>query len=242
MITQELRDKFDIPQHADMFALIYRRACELYGDEGRKAADEGTKRYGNQRGARMAKRAAKDGAPLDMRSYRLYGEWTDKNHRSQSVTRQTTPVMLPDSTVCGWCEAWKEAGLLEYGCNYCTYVDKNLVKGFNPELQLEIHSVLSQGGDVCAFEWRGFSIENEEEAKRFAEDKKALGGREIKDFLYHTGHLLSAMTEAIKENLGAEKRETVRRKALDDFEKMFGAEMTMAVIEESRQDFTEVDY
>ena len=50
------------------------------------------------------------------------------------------------------------------------------------------------------------------------------------------------MTEAIKENLGAEKRETVRRKALDDFEKMFGAEMTMAVIEESWQDFTEVDY
>lgn len=31
MIKQETRDKFDIPQHAVLFALIYRAAVELYG-------------------------------------------------------------------------------------------------------------------------------------------------------------------------------------------------------------------
>lgn len=34
MIKQETRDKFDIPQHAVLFALIYRAAVELYGRQG----------------------------------------------------------------------------------------------------------------------------------------------------------------------------------------------------------------
>ena len=106
------RDLFDIPHHANLFALIYKAAVDFYGEKGALAADEGTKLYGQQRGARMAVRAMKDGAPLTMENYRLYGEWTDKNGRSASVTKSKTPVCCTDTTVCGWCEAWKEAGLL----------------------------------------------------------------------------------------------------------------------------------
>ena len=54
MIKQEIRDKFDIPQHAVLFALIYRAAVELYGRQGAQRADNGTKVYGYQRGMRMA--------------------------------------------------------------------------------------------------------------------------------------------------------------------------------------------
>ena len=46
MIKQEIRDKFDIPQHAVLFALIYRAAVELYGRQGAQRADNGTKIYG----------------------------------------------------------------------------------------------------------------------------------------------------------------------------------------------------
>ena len=63
------RDLFDIPHHANLFALIYKAAVDLYGENGAKAADEGTKLYGQQRGARMAQRAMKDGAPLTMENY-----------------------------------------------------------------------------------------------------------------------------------------------------------------------------
>lgn len=236
------RDLFDIPHHANLFALIYKAASELYGENGAKAADEGTKLYGQQRGARMAQRALKDGAPLTMESYLLYGEWTDKNGHSKGYVSAKTPVYCLDNTVCGWCEAWKNAGLLEYGKNYCSYVDHNLVKGFNPELKLDILQVLSQGGDTCAFRWNGFALENEEQEKAYAEKKATLGDRTLKDFLYHTGHLLSAMKQALTAQLGAEAAEKITLKALVDFSLMYGEEMARAVIKESQQDFTVVDY
>ena len=233
------RNLFDIPHHANLFALIYRAAVELYGEKGALAADEGTKIYGQQRGGRMAQRATKDGAPLTMESYLLYGEWADKNGHSKSEVAATQPVYCTNSTVCGWCEAWKKAGLLEYGKNYCTYVDKNLVKGFNPQLTLDINSIISQGGEVCAFQWNGFAMTDPE---GYAAKNASLGDKAIKDFLYHTGHLLSAMKYAIAMELGNERAERVVAKALVDYSDMYGADMAQAVMEESLQDFIKADY
>ena len=48
------RNLFDIPHHANLFALIYKAAVDFYGEKGAVAADEGTKLYGQQRGGRMA--------------------------------------------------------------------------------------------------------------------------------------------------------------------------------------------
>ena len=233
------RNLFDIPHHANLFALIYKAAVDMYGEKGALAADEGTKLYGQQRGARMAQRAVKDGAPLTMESYLLYGEWVDKNGRSQNRVAALEPVYCTEGVVCGWCESWKAAGLLEYGKNYCTYVDKNLVKGFNPQLVLDINSVLSQGGDVCSFHWNGFAMTD---PQGYNAKKAALGDRTIKDFLYHTGHLLSAMTQAIAKELGSDAAAKISEKAMADYTEMYGADMAQAVLAESLQDFTVVEY
>lgn len=236
------RNLFDIPHHANLFALIYRRAVEQYGEKGAKAADEGTKLYGQERGKRMAKRAIKDGEPLTMENYLIYGEWVDKSGLSKNKITATSPIYFMEVMSCGWCNSWKDAELLEYGKNYCTYVDKNLVKGFNPDLELGIPRVLSQGGETCAFEWNGFKIENEEQMNKFIEKKNALGDRALKDFLYHTGHLFSAMKRALKENLGEKESESICNKAINDFADMYGKEMANRVLEESKQDFSIVDY
>ena len=233
------RNLFDIPHHANLFALIYKAAVDFYGEKGALAADEGTKLYGQQRGGRMAQRAVKDGQPLTMENYLLYGEWVDKNGHSKNAVAATEPVYCTNGIVCGWCEAWKAAGLLEYGKNYCTYVDKNFVKGFNPQLKLDIDSVLSQGGDVCAFRWNGFAMTDPD---GYNAKKAALGDRTVKDFLYHTGHLLSAMKQAIAMQLGNERAERIAAKALIDYSDMYGVDFMEAVVEESRQDFTVADY
>ena len=236
------RNLFDIPHHANLFAVIYKAAVTLRGEKGALAADEGTKLYGQQRGGRMAQRAVKDGAPLTMESYLLYGEWADKNGHSKSYIASKAPVYCTNSTVCGWCEAWKAAGLLEYGKNYCRYVDHNLVKGFNPQLKLDITSVLSWGGEVCGFRWNDFSLEDEAAEKAYADKKAALGTKALMDFLYHTGHLLSAMKQALAEHLGAEVAEKIIALALADYTEMYGEEMTRAVVAESQQDFLTVNY
>ncbi len=236
------RDLFDIPHHANLFALVYKAAVELRGEEGRQAADKGTMLYGQQRGARMAARATKDGRPLTMENYLVYGEWRDKNGHSKGYVSAKNPVYCLDNTVCGWCEAWKQAGLLEYGKNYCNYVDHNLVKGFNPELQLDILQVLSQGGDTCAFRWNGFCLPDEAAEKSFAAKKAALGDRAQKDFLYHTGHLYSRMKQALTIYLGADPAQKIMENAMKAFEDMYSAEMVRAVLTEANQDFTKVDY
>ncbi|MBQ5326126.1 MAG: hypothetical protein J6K80_02870, partial [Oscillospiraceae bacterium] len=61
-------------------------------------------------------------------------------------------------------------------------------------------------------------------------------------FLYHTGHLLSAMKQAIAMQLGNERAERIAAKALIDYSDMYGADFMEAVVEESRQDFTVADY
>ena len=236
------RDLFDIPHHANLFALIYKSAVDLYGEKGALAADEGTKLYGRQRGARMAYRATKDGAPLTMESYLLYGEWTDKNGRSKSYVQSKDPVYCTNSTVCGWCEAWKAAGLLEYGKNYCNYVDYNLVNGFNPQLKLEITSVLSQGGDVCGFRWNGFALPDEKAEKSYSDKKTALGTKALMDFLYHTGHLYSAMKQALSQELDLRSAEKIMDSAMESYSAMYGEEMAQAVLNEAQQDFTVVNY
>ena len=119
--------------------------------------------------------------------------------------------------------------MLEYGKNYCTYVDKSLVKGFNRELSININSVLSQGGDVCRFEWLGSSFENSEEAQKFFAQKPRIESYTIKDFLYHTAHLLNAMFIGIQDKAGLDKATKIRDKAMADFRQMYGDEMADAV-------------
>ncbi|MEG1782868.1 MAG: L-2-amino-thiazoline-4-carboxylic acid hydrolase [Oscillospiraceae bacterium] len=233
-----IAEYFDIPHHAILFALIYRSAFEALGDDGADACDEGTKLYGLERGGRMAQRALANGDELTMRSYLLYGEWEDKNELSASEVDAYTPVYKSSVTRCGWCKAWEENGLLEYGKNYCNFVDKYLVKGFNQENKININSTLSHGEECCAFEWLGFSLSNADEKREYAMDKARLADSVTKDFLYHSGHLLSAMTRALEEHLSQHDAQSIIAVAMADFNKLYGDEMTQALLKESQKDFT----
>ena len=62
---------------------------------------------------------------------------------------QKSPIYSTHATKCGWNDAWKKHGLSKYGPYYCNSVDKNLVWGFNPTIDLKIYSFLSEGADYC---------------------------------------------------------------------------------------------
>ena len=240
MDRAKLAQEFDIPQHALLFAYIYRNACTVCPEKGAAACDEGTKLYGLERGGRMAQRALAQGKELSMGSYMLFGEWEDKNGRSASETSAYAPVYKSCITRCGWCTAWEEAGLLDYGKNYCNFVDKHLVKGFNENNNLNINSTLSHGDSCCDFEWLGFALNSEEEKLAYAKERQTIGNV-TKDFLYHCGHLLSAMTKALKEHLTLEQADKIISLSLEDFTKKFGEEMCAAVVKEAEKDFTKVE-
>ena len=124
---------FYIDDHALLYALAARAAEQRMGEPGRRAAEEAVVIYGRERGARCALRCLADGQPLTMENYLLYGEWVDDRGWSKGGVEAFSPVYRTRTTTCGWCESWRRTDLLDYGKGYCTFIDKNLVFGFNPD-------------------------------------------------------------------------------------------------------------
>ena len=238
MNRDQIAQSFYMEEHATLYALLHRQARTRYGEEGTQATAAGTKLYGQERGNRMAKRALKDGEPLTMENYLKYGEWSDHKALSANEVVSLSPTYTTHAVRCGWCEAWKKHGLLEYGKLYCESVDISLVHGFNPEGDLVIASTLSHGDPCCHFEWVGLGFQDGEALKEFGAQKAQLEPRVLKDFLYHTGHLLSAMTRAYETALGVVKAQAIVEGALAEFQEIFGEEKCQALREEAQLNFS----
>lgn len=240
MNRDQLSEKFYIEEHAVLFALLVKYAKELQADAGLNAAEAATKIYGKERGLRMAMRAAADGEELSPYNYIVYGEWADPRGMQTNVPVQLAPEYHMDVVRCGWNDSWRKYDLLEYGAIYCKWIDKYLVKGFNPENTLGIDTFLSCDGPRCNFQWTGVCLNSEDELKQCFIAREERLDRVVKDFLYHCGHLLWCMRRVYCLELGYAAGRDIIDKALDHFRGIYGEEMTQALVEESHQDFLNV--
>jgi hypothetical protein len=127
------RTGFSEQHHALLFALIAKEIVEQAGkDAGEAVLRVAVRRYGKQRGRRMAMRALANGDDLSMTSFLIYGEWrsgTGLGKHDQTVLGSDVRMVVPR---CPWTLTWMEASLSEYGRLYCLEIDKALVHGFNP--------------------------------------------------------------------------------------------------------------
>ncbi len=64
---------FNEKTHAFIVASFYKHLTEKHGERGKDIFIKATQKYAEQRGARMAMRAMRDGYPLDYASYFAYG-------------------------------------------------------------------------------------------------------------------------------------------------------------------------
>ncbi|MDR1508118.1 MAG: L-2-amino-thiazoline-4-carboxylic acid hydrolase [Synergistaceae bacterium] len=230
----EAAKNFYIEDHAVLMALFTKSAMEKYAGRGEKAILRAIAVYGRERGLRAAMRCVSDNESLSMENYILYGEWYDPKGASKSEIAALAPDYRTNMTVCGWCETWIEHGLLEYGRVYCENVDENLVYGFNPELKLVMGKMLSHGEGVCEFCWTGCRLEDASEFSRKRHEKIP---RVTRDFLYHCGHLTSTFRREILVELGLLKGDEIISSALEEYEKIFGAEKRSYIANESLQNF-----
>ncbi|GHV55678.1 hypothetical protein FACS1894206_10090 [Deltaproteobacteria bacterium] len=92
---------------------------------------------------------------------------------------------------------------------------------------MTITSLLSEGDDKCTFDW-GFEMTPEVEAE-LARKSAEFGNRYIRNFDFHAGHLLYAMTREYAEQLGTEAGDAIRKAALTAFEEKFGKECSEAM-------------
>ena len=230
-------DKFYIDDHALIYGLLGKFAEEFCAESGLAALEKATIQYAKERGIRMAKRCLADGRELSMQSYLLYAEWSDTKGWSDIAVSSIVPEFRNHVEKCGWYETWKKYGFMKYGAVYCSHVDRNLVKGFNPANDVEISAVLSHGAPACDFNWLGANFSSEQEFKELMAEKAAIAPRTVKGFLYHSGHILSALRRVFYTELGVAETERICTAALAEYESIMGREKLEALIEEAKKDF-----
>jgi len=229
-------DLMKIENQAMMFAFLSKHAIQAEGEKGREVIQEGMKRYGRERGARMAARARANGDPVDLWTNQAYGEWKpDYPGQMEFGNVRTEPTLVTYISKCAWCEAWKKNDILEYGREYCVHVDEAVYEGFGcGAVCTPLTTPMSWGGTRCDFDWGKPLTEDE---LRMAADKKAeLGGSAMKDFTYHTAHIYYSVADEIRKGL-PEKAEEIISGAVADYIELFGQEDYDALLDYADEKF-----
>ncbi len=193
--------------HAILFALLARGVIHQFGQEvGEAVMREAVRRYGEQRGRRMAQRAVRDRQPLNLSTYLRYGEWRSETGEGRSILKKQGENLLNQVQVCPWNNAWLEGDLQKYGRLYCLEIDAALARGFNPDAWLEIRRTLSNDGEACEFIFHQAVLPVE----------KVPEERRVMPWGYHCAHLYYTCLEVLKNSFGEAGRQAAEN-ALDEF-------------------------
>lgn len=213
--------------HALLFAWIARELVQRVGEKtGQSAVVKWVRRYGEERGRRMALRASASGDPLTVANYFVYGEWEAGEGEMEQGFTETSPHAKVLISKCPWFGAWEANGLVSFGRLYCQEIDGALLKGFNPALRIDVHGTLSNGATACEFVFLDARLT----ATRFS--KKA-----VMAWSYHLGHLYRTACEVLTESCGKAGQQAVDA-AMEAFAGRFGTEALNLVLSHRDTDFT----
>ncbi len=209
--------KFTAQHHAMLFTNIAKEVIEKIGEEnGKKLIGRAVRKYGRQRGKRMALRAHKNGHALSVANYFAYGEWEVPKDEMDFKLIEKNPDARLNIFKCPWHSVWKENNLLEYGKYFCQEIDAALVNGFNPDLEIKVNSTQTNGGELCEFVFKNAELNFLKIIGLAYKKKINPGAAAIMPWEYHTGHLFKTLGEVIKQELGAEA-EIIMENALTNF-------------------------
>lgn len=228
---------FSESSHAVLFALIARQVITRYGEhKGVASLRKAIRRYGEQRGRRMALRALANGDELNMTNYMVYGEWryVTSGGEMEQLEVQADIRMLVQR--CPWSDAWEEAGLLQYGRYYCQEIDSALLRGFNPELLIDVEKTLSNDGVPCEFIFRQAVLEPGQMLAYIRDKAALLEEQRLMPWEYHCGHLYQACSLVMGDEIGPTGRVTVQN-ALAEFALRYGGEAAGTVAGYLKTDF-----
>ena len=226
--------EFRARDHAVLFACLARAVIRRFGRQGEAAVRTAVRKYGLQRGHRMALRTLRDGQELNVMNYLVYGEWSAAGEARDNRFPAYAPEVRMENHVCPWHQAWADSDLMEYGRLYCSEVDAALAHGYNG-MTLELQTNLAAGDPFCAFLFRGCGL-TAEQMEELPRRREALGDRARMPWSYHMGHLLRAVEETAEDVFGRAGREAVDE-GLADYAAFSSPEAARQVRESAAQDF-----
>jgi len=129
--------------------------------------------------------------------------------------------------------------LLDYGHYFCREIDTALVRGFNPDLEIQVNSTLTNDGEPCDFIFKNAGL-SFFKMLGLAYKKKIRPGRQtIMPWEYHTGHLYKTMGNLIRQELG-DKADEIMENALNDFASFFSEKHIAAIKKYQSTDFEQL--
>ncbi len=231
------REDFYIDDHAALYGLIAKLCEEALGEKGLDTCGRGVITMARERGLRCAKRCVADGLSLTLKNYLGYGEFFDSKGWGKADVYAHSPIYQTHIKRCGWYDTWEKYGFVRYGKIYCEYIDKNLVYGFNPQLRFAVDKVLANGDAYCGFKWLDCAFEDKGELEMILAKRMDNLPSRTKDFLYHSGHLLSAMQRTLYAEYGLITGDNIINNSLVEYAKLFSAEKANLIREEAKTNF-----
>jgi hypothetical protein len=237
MSKKNHQEEFDETHHALLFAWIAIAVVERVGEQkGEAILRKGIRQYGEQRGRRMALRAQANKHACSMLNYIAYSEYRPTPGAFDLKIIERIPHARAQSPRCPWYATWKEMGLLAVGRLYCSEIDTALVRGFNPELKMELVSTLTEGADHCEFVYHNayITIPN----YLLIQYRRAInpGMKAVKPWDYHVGHLFNTLEKVVVEELGQIGQEAIQA-GLAEFAERYGDQAILRVVASRSKDY-----
>ena len=203
MQIEQIQAGFTERHHALLFALVAKEILRRVGmGVGEATVRAAVRRYGEQRGRRMALRAIANGDDLSMTSFLIYSEWRSKTGHGQSELTKEGPDARLVVPQCPWALTWMDSDLSQYGRLYCQEIDKALVRGFNPDLIIDVNRTQTNDSEPCDFLYHQAALSSRDALAYIREKSASLAGRTVMSWDYHCGHLYKTFLRIVTEELG----------------------------------------
>ncbi len=226
---------FNERNHAFLVCSYYKALKEKFGEKGIQTFIKATKKYAEQRGHRMALRVKEHGFDNDYPSYLTHSEWVKTPEEFDvKFIENVEGDVVTDTRKCPWHTQFKEMNMIECGVIYCQYIDKHLVKGFNPNLGFNVSKQL-YSSEICELCFQKANV-NKDRVKVMKESSKKYGKSNTMPFDYHTGHLYKTFKEVILEDFSLEGQLVVDQ-AINDFKIKYGKEALDEILKFEDTDF-----
>ena len=178
--------------HAFISACFYKILKEKNLAGWKDAFLYATRRYGEQRGGRMAQRAIRDGKPLTIGTYCSYGEW----NYTPEATSENFPQSIDDEFkgddmirtyhACPWNAQYMDMNLKDGAVLYCQDLDMFIARGFSPEVSYDVQQTMHEHG-TCIHVLG--NLANDKPAPKKPEN--------IRDFKFHCAHIYKVFSDVM---------------------------------------------
>ena len=239
MSKRDQQDGFTEIHHALLYAWIAKAVIERVGEQrGEAIIRKATRQYGEERGRRMALRAQANKHVLSMVNYIGYGEYKIIGEFKLNIIERSpnARIRIPK---CPWHTTWKENGLLSFGRLYCLDIDPALVRGYNPELRVDVNATLPNGATQCEFVYYNADVTILNYLLIQYRKVFRPGAKAVMPWDYHVGHLFSTLEKVTVEELGQVGKEAIET-GLTEFAERYGEQAMQKVVTSRSKDFQSV--